>query len=358
MRNFLTKPVRVIGPRFAVDASQSSDPTGDTRLTDPYQTTAALWSRFRFSVVGSLLSSPPAQGELGAAIRTLATKTWTHPVSGRKVRFAAVTIERWYYKARSDTDDPLGALRRAVRKDCGKASLASALAERLILQYGEHPQWSYQAHYDHLNALVNSDRSLAPLQSYTTVRRYMTAHALIPKPPQTKKLTLQIRAIPPHETEILERWRRSSNKRLWEKAVTLLDGPNLTLEELCAKLERSPSTLCRWAKVFNSRGIEGILRQKRDQTDSNRKLQVKTKRILEILHDRPRAFGINRSSWTRKALATAYEKLHKEAISGATVGRLIHRAGHAFKKARRVLTSTDPRYRERVLVQPDVCKPR
>ena len=143
-------------------------------MTDPYQTTAALWSRFRFSVVGSLLSSPPAQGELGAAIRTLATKTWTHPVSGRKVRFAAVTIERWYYKARSDTDDPLGALRRAVRKDCGKASLASALAERLILQYGEHPQWSYQAHYDHLNALVNSDRSLAPLQSYTTVRRYLS----------------------------------------------------------------------------------------------------------------------------------------------------------------------------------------
>ena len=48
--------------------------------------TAALWARFRFSVVGSLLSSPSARGELKAAIRTLAEKTWTHPVSGRDVR--------------------------------------------------------------------------------------------------------------------------------------------------------------------------------------------------------------------------------------------------------------------------------
>ncbi len=48
--------------------------------------TAALWARFRFSVVGSLLSSPPARGELKAAIRLLAEKTWTHPVTGRDVR--------------------------------------------------------------------------------------------------------------------------------------------------------------------------------------------------------------------------------------------------------------------------------
>ena len=62
-----------------------------------HRSTATLWARFRFSVVGSLLSAPPARGELKAAIDSLAEKTWTHPVSGRDVRFAAVTIERWYY---------------------------------------------------------------------------------------------------------------------------------------------------------------------------------------------------------------------------------------------------------------------
>lgn len=65
----------------------------------PQPSTATRWARFRFSVVGSLLSSPPARGELQSALRALAAKTWTHPVSGREVRFAAVTIERWYYRA-------------------------------------------------------------------------------------------------------------------------------------------------------------------------------------------------------------------------------------------------------------------
>ena len=55
----------------------------------PHPSTAALWARFRFSVVGSLLSSPPARGELKAAIQSLAAKTWTHPINGRDVRFAA-----------------------------------------------------------------------------------------------------------------------------------------------------------------------------------------------------------------------------------------------------------------------------
>jgi putative transposase len=58
--------------------------------------TGPLWARFRFSVVGALLSSPPPRGDLKAALRDLAAKTWTHPVSGREVQFSAVTIERWF----------------------------------------------------------------------------------------------------------------------------------------------------------------------------------------------------------------------------------------------------------------------
>jgi putative transposase len=149
--------------------------------TDP-RSTGALWARFRFSVVGSLLSSPPARGALKTAIGCLAAKTWSHPVTGRDVRFSAVTIERWYYTARRVRDDPVGALRRAARKDCGQVSLAAALAERLLLQYRDHPHWSYQLHYDNLAALVKTDPSLGPLRSYSTVKRYMQAHGLVRKP--------------------------------------------------------------------------------------------------------------------------------------------------------------------------------
>ena len=151
-----------------------------TKQSQP--STASLWARFRFSVIGSLLSSPAARGSLKMAIRSLAAKTWTHAVSGRDVHFAAATIEGWYYKARRDKDDPVAVLRRAVRKDCGKVSLPAALTERLSLQYRQHPHWSYQLHYDNLAALVKADALLEPLVSYSTVRRYMKAHGLVRKP--------------------------------------------------------------------------------------------------------------------------------------------------------------------------------
>src|SRR5208282_2334345 len=144
--------------------------------------TGALWARFRFSVVGSLLSAPPARGALKTAIRCLAEKTWCHPVSGHDVQFSAVTIERWYYMARRKDDDPVSALRRAVRKDCGKFSLSAGIAERLVLQYRDYPYWSYQLHYDNLAALVKADPSLGRLPSYSTLKRYMQAHGLVRKP--------------------------------------------------------------------------------------------------------------------------------------------------------------------------------
>ena len=58
----------------------------------PTPSTARLWARFRFSVIGSLLSAPPVRGELKAAIQSLAEKIWTHPVTGRDVQYAATTI--------------------------------------------------------------------------------------------------------------------------------------------------------------------------------------------------------------------------------------------------------------------------
>ena len=97
--------------------------------------------------------------------------TWSHPVTGREARFSAVTIARWYYTARRVHDDPVGAFRRAVRKDCGKVSLAAALAEQLHFQYRDHPHWSYQLHYDNLAALVKADPSLGRLPSYSTVKQ-------------------------------------------------------------------------------------------------------------------------------------------------------------------------------------------
>lgn len=178
--------------------------------------TGPLWARFRFSVVGALLSSPPRRGDLKAALRDLAAKTWTHPVSGREVQFSAVTIERWFYAARGEKDDPVAVLRRAVRKDCGKVSMPRALADQLGRQYAEHPHWTYQLHYDNLAALVKADPALGVLRSYATVRRYMQARGLVRKPrPQPKGRAGEAHALERRQTREVRSFEAEYVGSLW-----------------------------------------------------------------------------------------------------------------------------------------------
>jgi transposase InsO family protein len=73
-------------------------------------------------------------------------------------------------------------LRRAVPKDRGQIALAAALAQRLVLQHQDHPDWSYQLHYDNLAALVKVEPALGRLPSYATIKRYMQAHGLVKQP--------------------------------------------------------------------------------------------------------------------------------------------------------------------------------
>ena len=144
---------------------------------EPNKTAHTAWAHFRFSVVGPLLSAPPARGELKAAIAQLSQKSWRHPVTGEPARFSRATIERWYYQARAARHDPVTVLRRQVRKDAGRQSaLSEHLVRLLVEQYGQYKHWSAKLHYDNLCALVTEDPTLGPMPSYATVRRFLRAN--------------------------------------------------------------------------------------------------------------------------------------------------------------------------------------
>jgi len=138
------------------------------------------WAHLRFAVVGALLAAPPTKGDLHEALTALAQRTWQHPTRGEPVRFARSTIERWYYQARNARVDPVGRLRRRVRRDAGaQPSMGKALRTVVQTQYDAHRSWSYQLHRDNLRALVEATPALGPLPSYATVRRYMQAQGLL-----------------------------------------------------------------------------------------------------------------------------------------------------------------------------------
>jgi putative transposase len=137
------------------------------------------WAQLRFSVIGHLLADPPRKGALRRAIDVLAAREWRHPGTGAPVRFGASTIERWYYTALRERQDPVGVLRRKPRRDAGRqASMTAALRQVLGSQYAAHPSWSAQLHHDNLAAAAASRPELGAVPSYATIRRYLKAQGL------------------------------------------------------------------------------------------------------------------------------------------------------------------------------------
>lgn len=142
----------------------------------PAGTRQARWARFRFSIIGPLLSSPPNSGELQQRLTELSGKQWSHPLTGVPVFFSVSTLERWFYRAKQDAD-PVSALRTKRRTDSAKTrTLGAELKQVIQQQYREHPGWSYQLHFDNLAVTVKKTPALEPLPSYNTVRRYMKAN--------------------------------------------------------------------------------------------------------------------------------------------------------------------------------------
>src|ERR1017187_7144999 len=140
-------------------------------------------ARFRFSVWGPLLAAPPQRGELQARLEELAAQKWRHPISGQWVEFGLSTIERWYYTALNEQQDPVAALRRKVRSDQGQhPALSSQLREVLNLQYRQHPHWSYQLHADNLAVVAEQQPALGAMPSYASILRFMKAHGLFKRP--------------------------------------------------------------------------------------------------------------------------------------------------------------------------------
>src|SRR2546428_835093 len=115
----------------------------------------------------------------------------------------------------------------------------------------------------------------------------------------------------------LVEWRASNDKRLWQKAVAVLDHRSLLPEEIAKKIEVPVDVIQGWITTYNRQGLAGLNapRKKRSPGKKGAALERKKKRILGLIHGRPQAFGINRASWNLPSLAAAYKQCYGEIIS-------------------------------------------
>ena len=135
-----------------------------------------------------------------------------------------------------------------------------------------------------------------------------------------------------------------------KKAATILARtrgiPNSTTARA---LHSSAGTTRRYFKLYSDLGVRELFAWNTTRTPpSATEDRAKTNRILELLHNKPTFYGINRTNWTQPAILAAYSLSFKETIARTTLTRLLRQAGYRWRKARRVLTSPDPRYHEKV----------
>lgn len=69
--------------------------------------------------------------------------------------------------------------------------------------------------------------------------------------------------------------------------------------------------------------------------------------VFEILHAPPSAHGINRTTWRQKDIQSIMAKLGLP-ISRHNIRKIIKIAGYCYRKAKKVLTSTDPKYKDKL----------
>jgi hypothetical protein len=92
----------------------------------------------------------------------------------------------------------------------------------------------------------------------------------------------------------LVKWRESNDKRLWQKAVTVLDNRRLIPEEIVKKVELPVDAIKDWITTYNHQGLAGLNppRKKRSPGKKGAALERKRVRVLGLIHSRPQAFGI------------------------------------------------------------------
>jgi transposase len=97
---------------------------------------------------------------------------------------------------------------------------------------------------------------------------------------------------------------------------------------------------------FQADGVDRFLTRNRKPVKKADDLRYQ-EALISLLHSPPAQYGINRTTWTMKLMSRVLgEKGY--VVGHNTVGKLTRNAGYRFRKARHVLTSNDPNYRQKL----------
>ena len=332
-----------------------------------------IWAEFRLAVVGQLLYSERDPGELHCRLDELSETTWLDPESHAPLHIGRSTIERWYYQACQSMPDPL-ALWVRPRSDKGSFPSISQNTRKAIDRQCEKHRGG------RLSELISASKAERHgtcdgyLPSPSSVRRYVRSRlAKLTEEigsnrtdsERLEELVCHLRRVIIAKCVVVRllefgcaRRRSSPGTWMWSRipadeklyvleAFAKYRRAGGSLANFCAATSLSTASVERWSSAHRVAGRSGLVPKKRRHKAIIAGLD-RTKRLLEIFHSSPVSHGINRTSWTGEALAQAYKARWGDAIAAGTARRHIAQCGYTYRRAKVVLTSTDPNYYEKL----------
>ena len=151
------------------------------------------------------------------------------------------------------------------------------------------------------------------------------------------------------EREALLSWQRSPEvavglAKRGRLILSLAEGK--TVSQAARTVGLSRGKVHKWASRFKASGVNGLLRSRQPRVRKAEDKQIRSA-VFSVLHSPPSAYGINRTSWKLRDLRKCLADKSVD-VSFEVMREIIKTAGYRWRRARVVLTSTDPEYREKL----------
>ena len=140
---------------------------------------------------------------------------------------------------------------------------------------------------------------------------------------------------------------RTKPLKLRNRALALLShGKGIASGQIASFLRITRSTVQKYIFDFKGGGVDRVLKLSRKEVKKAADPKY-TIPVFTTIHTPPSVFGFNRTTWRMDDLYAILTRSNVR-ISRANIRKIIKGAGYRFRKAKKVLTSTDPEYEEKL----------
>ena len=155
--------------------------------------------------------------------------------------------------------------------------------------------------------------------------------------------------VAPQEVKLLYNSNRQDQIRYRKRALTLLSYyKGIPVDSISEHFLIPKGTILRHLRLLNEKGLKSVMKVQRRRVRKYEDPKY-TKELFKILHAPPADYGFNRTSWRQDDIKKIMDEQGLK-ISKGCICAIIRKSGFQSKKAKIVLTSNDPEYREKVKV--------